>query len=367
MAPMQRHLRIAALAAALFAGGWEEVCGQRDDSGTRNDRVLFSVASVSTLKDGIGAARPDIPYSNDARLPNASVIKVLDTDTNPTPTGQALAPWHGPLMQANSLVGVGMQTMDEDGQRIFTLRRKEDGTSVVESLDLITGGERNSAEIPFFPISGMSFYKQAPHDGLIVTLQQRCGAADGRWCRARVGVLETCKSLTPANVAAEGVCNRRVPGAHQTPATPPSYGNTYAAACAVGGSCVHSAGIDPILDHGLSAAAFDPITGVVKAEVDLPTDVVRVQSGLSAMDEMEGKFYVVVLRTTERPAIFKNHTHVLCLHVDTRNTVHGETGHCATCKISSLAVDESRSFSFPHGLAVGPYAIPPHHDLQGYI
>ena len=297
---MQRHLRIAALSLALFAGGWEEVCGQRDDSGTRNDRVLFSIASVSTLKDRIGAGAPDVPYSNDSRLPNASVVKVLDTDTNPTPTGQALAPWHGPLMQANSQIGVGMQTMDEAGQRIFTLRRRDDGESVVESLDLITGGERNSAVIPFFPVTGMGFYRQGSHDGLIVTLQQRCGVADSRWCRARAGILETCSSQDPANAALEQTCNNVIP------ASPPAYGNGYATACGNRNGCVHSPGTDPVLDHGLSASAFDPITGVVKAEIDLPTDVVRVQSGLSAIDEMEGNFYVVVLRTNSPPAVFPN-------------------------------------------------------------
>ena len=296
-AGMRRHLRAVALAAALWAGGWQEVCGQRDDSGTRNDRVLFSIASVSTLKEEIGAQAPDVPYSNDTRLPNATVIKVLDTDTNPTPTGQALAPWHGPVMEARSRIGVGQQTIDEAGQRIFTLHRNDDGQSTLESVDLITGGERHSTTIPFFPATGLGYYAQAGYDGLIVTVRQRC-SGDLRWCRARDGVLEGCAAADQSNSALEMSC------AGVIPSDPPSYGNTYADACAAVNGCVHSPGTAPIEDHGLSAVAFHPTTGDIAAEVDLPDDVTRVQSGLSAMDESEGNFYIAVLRTDSPPAVF---------------------------------------------------------------
>ena len=64
----------ALLGALLWAGLGTPAGGQH-----ANDRVVFSFTSSATLKDSIAGA--DRPYSNDSRLPNASVVTLVETDT----------------------------------------------------------------------------------------------------------------------------------------------------------------------------------------------------------------------------------------------------------------------------------------------
>ena len=64
----------ALLGALLWAGLGTPAGGQH-----ANDRVVFSFTSSATLKGSIAGA--DRPYSNDSRLPNASVVTLVETDT----------------------------------------------------------------------------------------------------------------------------------------------------------------------------------------------------------------------------------------------------------------------------------------------
>ena len=65
---------MALLGALLWAGLGTPAGGQH-----ANDRVVFSFTSSATLKGSIAGA--DRPYSNDSRLPNASVVTLVETDT----------------------------------------------------------------------------------------------------------------------------------------------------------------------------------------------------------------------------------------------------------------------------------------------
>ena len=338
----------ALLGALLWAGLGTPAGGQH-----ANDRVVFSFTSSATLKGSIAGA--DRPYSNDSRLPNASVVTLVETDTAGSST---LAPWHGPLMEKASRVALGSRAIDEVGQRVFTLDRTEGsctGTATVVpasctgiatdtsktcDLDASTDG---SAACPAGCTDTAAYTPVCDLEASTNSAVQRCPAGcqysnvPGATLRgvdliSGADRFETTIPFFPvtgiAYYAQEGfdgliitvrqTCTRRFcrevePIAEQCVANDPSnaalvqlceaevpsgsVGTDNEDACNAVNNCIYRPG-SPGSDHGLDAVVFHPTTGEIVATVDLPSNVTRVQSGLVTIDLQQGHFYFAALRTS---------------------------------------------------------------------
>jgi hypothetical protein len=183
--------RALSLWLALCACGVTEVQPQHQHV---NDRLLFGLTSTDSYRAGIGAAYPPQPFNftgrpNEARFANATVLQVIESNTGVAAT---TAPWKGPLLGSRSRLQVGCRAVDHETERLYTVAgggvRLRDNATLI-SAHLISGGERTSHALPFFPVSPIGY-----HDGYIIALKQNCHVTVGgnRWCRTVVRDVYNC-------------------------------------------------------------------------------------------------------------------------------------------------------------------------------